>query len=440
MKNDLNHIKNYSAEDIQRYWNNKMSPAEMHALENAAMDDPFLADALEGYSKLQKDTSDDLAILKKRLAARSAGAPVVSIRKNNWWKVAAVFILIAGIGTITFLMIQGKQSPSLAKNELSKDSGESAVSLAQTEKDAKQDSQSPAISPPHNEETNSLSDQKKEGNVNFAKPKQITDNTNAGAISQGRDSVFPALASRSVSDDEYKKSVGPVTYPSAVPQNKDKSDSITARASRENESLDVYRQAYTFNTFSGKVVDAQNRSIPFATVRMNNANQVAAADQYGMFQFKSRDTIAEVSVTSAGYEERYLTINSNQAAQNITLDRLSPGKSKMNEVVVTGAGKKSQSKPTDLKVYVMDAEPVIGWDKYNLYIDSNKRFPANEPRISGEVVVSFKVSSKGELSAFDVEKSLNKAYDREAIRLIKEGPGWRVTKGKKTKAKLIVRF
>jgi hypothetical protein len=47
MNNELNHIQNYSADDIRRYWNNQMSPAEMHALEKAAMDDPFLADALK---------------------------------------------------------------------------------------------------------------------------------------------------------------------------------------------------------------------------------------------------------------------------------------------------------------------------------------------------------------------------------------------------------
>jgi TonB family protein len=88
----------------------------------------------------------------------------------------------------------------------------------------------------------------------------------------------------------------------------------------------------------------------------------------------------------------------------------------------------------------MDAEPLIGWDKYNRYLDSNKKIPADEPRLQGEVVLSFKVSSKGELSSFDVEQSLSKSYDKEAIRLIKEGPGWRVTNGKKTRVKVIVRF
>jgi hypothetical protein len=109
-------------------------------------------------------------------------------------------------------------------------------------------------------------------------------------------------------------------------------------------------------------------------------------------------------------------------------------------VGVKSVGKKNSDKRSQLQVYVMDAEPVIGWDKYNLYIDSNKKIPATEPAITGDVVLSFRVNQKGELSSFEVEKSLNKTYDNEAIRLIKTGPAWRVTKGKKAKVKLIVKF
>ena len=43
MDNGDNDIKLYTAEDITRYWQGQMSPQEMHAMELAAMDDPFLA-------------------------------------------------------------------------------------------------------------------------------------------------------------------------------------------------------------------------------------------------------------------------------------------------------------------------------------------------------------------------------------------------------------
>jgi hypothetical protein len=40
----------YSAADIEKYLKGELSPREMHDLENAALEDPFLADALDGMS------------------------------------------------------------------------------------------------------------------------------------------------------------------------------------------------------------------------------------------------------------------------------------------------------------------------------------------------------------------------------------------------------
>ena len=45
-----NNIKNFTADDIEKYHKGVLSAKEMHDLEKAAMDDPFLADALEGYA------------------------------------------------------------------------------------------------------------------------------------------------------------------------------------------------------------------------------------------------------------------------------------------------------------------------------------------------------------------------------------------------------
>ncbi len=42
--------KKYSATDFARYYSGAMPPNEMHAIEKAALEDPFLADALEGYA------------------------------------------------------------------------------------------------------------------------------------------------------------------------------------------------------------------------------------------------------------------------------------------------------------------------------------------------------------------------------------------------------
>ena len=45
--------------DIEKYLNGKLSPSEMHALEKKALDDPFLAEALEVQQGCRGSAKDD---------------------------------------------------------------------------------------------------------------------------------------------------------------------------------------------------------------------------------------------------------------------------------------------------------------------------------------------------------------------------------------------
>ena len=64
-------IKTFTASDIQKYHNGLLSAKEMHEMEKAALDDPFLADALEGYAMPGVNVVSDIADLKNRLAERT---------------------------------------------------------------------------------------------------------------------------------------------------------------------------------------------------------------------------------------------------------------------------------------------------------------------------------------------------------------------------------
>ncbi|HZH67091.1 MAG TPA: energy transducer TonB [Flavisolibacter sp.] len=97
----MKELINYTVQDIERYHNGGMSPAQMHALEKAALDDAFLADALEGYV-FTKTPSADAATLQQRLAGRikeDEKRKAVFILQP-WMRLAALFIIIAGGGWI----------------------------------------------------------------------------------------------------------------------------------------------------------------------------------------------------------------------------------------------------------------------------------------------------------------------------------------------------
>lgn len=96
--------KTYTAKDIERYHRGKMTAAEMHALERAALNDPMLADALEGYIHTTTAAAD-LQHLQGRLQQRieeKKEQKKAFFLTNQWMKIAALFVLIAGGGWLVF--------------------------------------------------------------------------------------------------------------------------------------------------------------------------------------------------------------------------------------------------------------------------------------------------------------------------------------------------
>jgi hypothetical protein len=111
------HNDHYSLEAIEAYLTGKLSPAEMHAMEKAAIQDPFLADAIEGFRET------DLAAARRHLSTVDqqilAAAPITLSasqgRRNNFWRVAAAVLVTAGVATIALLVNNGsKMNPELA--------------------------------------------------------------------------------------------------------------------------------------------------------------------------------------------------------------------------------------------------------------------------------------------------------------------------------------
>jgi hypothetical protein len=69
--------------------------------------------------------------------------------------------------------------------------------------------------------------------------------------------------------------------------------------------------------------------------------------------------------------------------------------------------------------------PLVGMPAYNEYLSRKMRRPENMENRTGIVKVIFSVGVDGTLWDFAILQSLHPAYDEEAIRLVKEGPGWR---------------
>ncbi|MDP4954203.1 MAG: tetratricopeptide repeat protein [Flavobacteriales bacterium] len=82
-----------SAEEIRKYLSGELSSTEAHRLEKIALDDPFLADALEGFSE---PAAMEYFSKKSRFQDRSYGA------KLGLWTSLVIAILFAALGVWCF--------------------------------------------------------------------------------------------------------------------------------------------------------------------------------------------------------------------------------------------------------------------------------------------------------------------------------------------------
>lgn len=101
MNEQAPHNRSYTLTDIEQYLLGRLSPAEMHAMEKAALQDPLLADAIEGYRGSGMHIARaHLQEIQQQLLQQKDRATVVKghFTAKRWWRAAAVVITLAGVG------------------------------------------------------------------------------------------------------------------------------------------------------------------------------------------------------------------------------------------------------------------------------------------------------------------------------------------------------
>lgn len=364
MNEEAKNSGGYTIADIKKYLAGALSPAEMHAMEKAALDDPFLADAMEGMQSLQNsgNTSfdQDIAALRQRLKNQTAGKgrAVIFFSNTRWWQVAAVVLVIVAIGvTFPYLFKQAEKPAVIAAKKESADS----------------------IRILHEDEASATA----------------SDTMSEVASAKDRATTAPAAP-----EDLYRN------------------QTLHKKNRRDTNSRADAIQAIAGTSPSGDQSKAGNKSQP---------RPAAVAKQI------EKDTGEPKAFVTTENEVKNIDSIKNKDIAQLADKRLqgtAPG------VVVEGYA--SRSRKAFGKEEPQNAEPVMGWTAFRKYLEENRKLPKDS--LKAEVLVSFRVSKKGKISNFNIEKSLGPDYDAEAIRLIKEGPAWRTLKGKKTRATVAVEF
>lgn len=440
----------YSAADIEKYWTGQLPATEQHAMEKAALEDPFLADAMEGYEKrsqISQGVSADSNDLKAKLAARIDEKKKGAVIPFTWWKVAAVIVVVAGAGWLyTSISSKSKESDvnkqTVVKNEVPAPVRTTDIPATETDSSAipplrdvavnksrKQPSQPGAVIPaekidesiaaaPAASESKTADDRKEEAaNLfqadSFSKQEEVVAKT--APLKKDIPGINDAARERRVQgimteNDTYKKS-----------------DKALAGRARDFS-----------NTFNGNLTDQSNKPVANAFIQIPQLNVATQTDNNGYFSFKAQDTSLAVSVESQGFMTQNMQLRNKATLNQIVLKPAVPNQA---EIVTQSNGAEKMKRPAvqEITITIPDAEPEVGWDAYKEYLEKNKKLTKEQQEIHGTVLISFNVHKKW-IGNYSIEQSLDDELDAEAIRLIKHGPAWKLLKGKKAKATVIVRF
>ncbi len=490
----------YNAQDIEQYFAGKLSPLQMHAMEKAALDDSFLAEAMEGYGEMKNgEWKNDLAALKNGFETNGNTAKVIALpkRNNNWLKIAAAVLLIGGTATIAYLLVNKKDSQQIAqtvKKESASDpvvdntSKQETISETATQKSSIPGTVTSANTPPNKLNTEDKISNSDENDKYIA---TVTENKKADSSFSNfvyTPDIKPAPAAKTYynykkSDDAAKKNsnVGfSNTAPTVASENnfglkseanksntnvaangvfnnsevlRNNSEVLKSKAATEAENYKIpndkkglgeaVRDQQLNKSFIAQVVGVDNTPLPFANISIKSENFGTYADVNGNFRLVAADSLLTVEIKSAGYQTKLYTLQSNVQQNKIVLaeDDLA-----FKEKTVVGYGIETKGRlsrrATLLKDSVVNVEPADGWDNYNTYVNNNIEIPDDilKNNIHGQVEISFDVRPNGSITNIKVDKSLCDNCDEAAKRLIEQGPQWKTKTGKRGKGKVTVQF
>ena len=376
----------FGAQDFERYYSGNMTGKEMHALEKATLEDPFLKEAMEGYA-FTKNATGDMQSLQERLSNRIQEKKETRIgywNKNLFLKAAILIAFLAGAAFI-FLMQNNK---GLENNNLA----------------------------------SSTPSELKEINANNYQ----TTTTNDVAIQQQ-----PAAASAPVIElnkDDAENKIAEVVKP--LPNPSLKSPNVKEESLAEVNLRSVAPNAKRKNgdgnfLVKGKVINEQGEPIPFATI-VTKKEQINT-DITGNFSALVKDSSIYGNVVASGYQPQQKQFNYNLPETIILKNEVAKAdkvlqqkKSESAKAIVKIRGNTSVSAQEEVTNNILI--PGNGWEAYKQYLQDSVRFQNDKREL---VQLTFTVNAAGRPQEIKVVDGLCLPCNQEAIRLLKDGPDWK---------------
>ena len=392
---------------------------EAHRLEKESMQDPFLADAMDGYNQVEGNHEQRIEKLRMQVSAHSAK------KKNTYaitWSIAACLIIGFGISSY-FLFLKKSMTDEVFI-------AEESVSTKLAEPAAPPTPAIPATP------TVPATPQKE---IALATTKVKTDSTPVSEIT-ARQANKKDMIAKIQATSQPQQGVLVATVPvmeevseetAALQEVVATMDTFESESDKKMKLAKVATILPQNNMIKGRVTDEKGEPLIGASVTYKGTNIGTITNMNGEFSLVKKDDKKRLTAEYIGYDPVEIRVDTSRTM----LIAMNENKQTLNEVVVVGYGAKKNKKSTTLGSVVkveeqaekeITPQPVIGKRSYQKYLKENLVRPADEKcaQVKGKVVLTFLVNKEGRPFYIKVKESLCESADKEAIRLIQEGPDW----------------
>ncbi len=477
--------KIYGQQDIQRYINGTMAMQEMHALEMQALEDPLLADAIEGYLVHQNEINitQDLAALNLKLNHTLPN--VHPLPKTNWKKYAIAAATIIGISTLGLLYITQYHAPKdanqianktlpntdsiTALNQVDKPNNDSVTKVAiskapqyiSPEKLALQynntstyttipsqaiasNTATPTAAAPTNDIANSAIEKLAPTTNDDSTISRAKENENTGSLVRKAEADAVEVKAPTVVQREVAVANQSQQRVYDIPRQSTNVSNATINATNPNNETfkiatddtkqqnNVKRNVLQNYKFNYTITNTTGVAIPYTQVVVPAEALTTYTRVDGTLALISTSNVLNVTLQAAGYKPLQVTLNHNKGNSAITL---TPTNASQDAVVNTGYTKAKKTK--NVNADNITGEPVYGATTYNMYLANNK---SNTIQPKGTVIVSFIINKLGDPKNIIVTKSLSTQANDDAIKLVANGPKWVYKKRKSNTATVAVTY
>ena len=392
---------------------------EAHRLEKESMQDPFLADAMDGYNQVEGNHEQRIEKLRMQVSAHSAK------KKNTYaitWSIAACLIIGFGISSY-FLFLKKSMTDEvfIAEESVSTKLAEPAAPLT------------PAIPATP---TVPATPQKE---IALATTKVKTDSTPVSEIT-ARQANKKDMIAKIQATSQPQQGVPMATVPvmeevseetAALQEVVATMDTFESESDKKMKLAKVATILPQNNMIKGRVTNEKGEPLIGASVTYKGTNIGTITNMNGEFSLVKKDDKKRLTAQFIGYDPVEIRVDTSRTM----LIAMNENKQALNEVVVVGYGAKKNKKSVTAGTVVKGNEqankditpqPVIGKRKFQKYLKENLVRPTDEKcaQVKGKVVLTFLVNKEGRPFSIKVKESLCESSDKEAIRLIQEGPDW----------------